>query len=119
DHDLFIKAGQGFQSKGGHHAVGYWTKTKLPEQVKVCTEDDMINFHFLSGGGGETGNGIVNGLPAGTAFKIPAGAQLVINAHVINASSKTIDAQSAINLYYADDKAQPLTDFYISGTDFE
>ena len=113
-----FKAGQGFQAKGGHHAVVYWTTQVQPEQMRPCTEDDMVTFHVLSGGGGEAGNGIVNNLPAGGAFHVPAGAQLVVNLHLLNSGDHAVDGQAAVNLFYGEKSLTPLTSFYVSGTSF-
>lgn len=118
DKETAFRAGQGFQAKGGHHAVVYWTQKTQPEQFRKCTEDDMVTFHMLSGGGGESGNGIVNDLPAGGAFHVPKGAQLVVNYHVLNAGDKPVDTQAAVNLFYGDPSLAPLTSFYVSGTTF-
>ena len=113
---MTVKAGQGFQAIGGHHVVGYWTPKPQKEDLHVCTESDMTQLHFLSGGGAEAGNGIINGLPEGGAFHIPAGAQLVMNVHALNATSAAVDTQAVVNLYYGDPSLKPLTDFYVSGT---
>jgi hypothetical protein len=119
DHDIAIKGAQAFQSKNVHHNVGYWTKVHQPPGVRVCTEDDMINFNILTGGGGEGTSGTMNALPEGSSFRIPKGAQLVVNAHVINPSAKPIDAQAALNLKLAEPGLTPLTTLYVAGTEFE
>lgn len=113
-----FRAGQGFQAKGGHHAVVYWTTQVQPEQMRPCTEDDMVTFHVLTGGGAEAGNGIVNDLPAGGAFHVPAGAQLVVNLHLLNPGDHPVDGQAAVNLFYGDKSLMPLTSFYVTGTSF-
>ncbi len=118
--DTTFRAGQGYQSTGGHHVVAYWTDTNVQsEGYHECTEADMTQLHVLSGGGGEAGNGIINDLPAGGAFKVPAGAQIVLNVHALNTTSKTLSVQAATNLYYGDASLQPLTSFYVTGTDFQ
>jgi hypothetical protein len=119
DHDISIKSAQAFQTKHTHHNVGYWTKVPQPVGVKVCSEEDMMSFNILTGGGGEGTSGAVAALPEGSAFRIPKGAQLVVNAHVINPSAKPIDAQAALNLHLADPGMTPLTTLYVAGTDFE
>ncbi|MFO0554853.1 MAG: hypothetical protein U0271_41130 [Polyangiaceae bacterium] len=111
-----FRAGQGFQHTGGHHVVVYWTTETEDEDIHECTEADMTKLHVLSGGGAEAGNGIVNELPAGGAFHVPAGAQLVMNVHVLNASDKAVDTQAVANLYYGDESLAPLTSFYVTGT---
>lgn len=111
-----IKAGQGFQAPGGHHVVVYWTQKPQPEQLRECTEADMVDLHVLTGGGAEAGNGIINGLPAGTAFHVPAGAQLVMNIHALNASTRPVDTQAIVNLFYGEPGLAPVSSFYVTGT---
>jgi hypothetical protein len=114
--EKIIKAGQGFQTLGGHHVVIYWTDKPKDEQLKECTEDDMAALHVLTGGGAESGNGIVNGLPDGTAFHVPVGAQLVMNVHALNATPNSLDEQAVVNLFYGDASLQPVSSFYVTGT---
>lgn len=116
DHEVTIKAGQGYQAVGGHHVVVYWTATPEKEDLHLCTEADMTKLHVLSGGGAEAGNGIINNLPAGGAFHIPMGAQFVMNVHALNTSGTTVDTQAVANLYYGDPSLKPLTSFYVTGT---
>jgi hypothetical protein len=115
--EKIFKAGQGFQTLGGHHVVVYWTDKPKDEQLKECTEDDMATLHVLTGGGAEGGNGIVNGLPDGTAFHVPVGAQLVMNVHMLNATPGPLDGQAVVNLFYGDESLTPVSSFYVTGTD--
>lgn len=115
--EKIFKAGQGFQTLGGHHVVVYWTDKPKPEQLKECTEDDMATLHVLTGGGAESGNGIVNGLPDGTAFHVPVGGQLVMNVHMLNATPGPLDGQAVVNLFYGDATLTPVSSFYVTGTD--
>jgi hypothetical protein len=117
DQETAFRAGQGFQAKGGHHVVVYWTTETQAENVHECTEEDMTKMHVLSGGGAEAGNGIINELPAGGAFHVPAGAQFVMNVHVLNAGAAALDTQAVVNLYYGDASLTPLTSFYVTGVD--
>jgi hypothetical protein len=117
EESVAIRAGQGFQATGGHHVVVYWTSDTEDEQIHECTEADMAKLHVLSGGGAEAGNGIINGLPSGGAFHVPAGAQFVMNVHALNAGAEAIDTQAAANLFYGDETLKPLTSFYVTGTE--
>ena len=114
---IAVRAGQGFQATGGHHVVVYWGTETQPEGTHECTDADMIKLHVLTGGGAEAGNGIINSLPAGGVFNVPAGAQLVMNIHALNASSEPVDTQAVVNLYYGDSSLKPLTSYYVTGTD--
>ncbi len=117
--EIIIKAGQGYQTPGGHHVVVYWTQKPRSEQIHECTEDDMTSLHALSGGGAEGGNGIINSLPEGTAFHVPAGAQLVMNVHMLNATQKPIDGQAVANIFYGDPSATSISSFFVTGTSID
>jgi hypothetical protein len=117
--DTVIKATQSMQSIGVHHVAAYWTTRVQPEQVRPCTEDDMASFQLLGGGGGgESANGVVSTLPDGTAFKVHAGGQIVVNTHIINVGKTAIDAQGAVNLILGDPSLQTLQMLYFTNTSF-
>jgi hypothetical protein len=102
DHDVDLRAVQAFQTVGGHHVVLFTTtKQQPPGTTRVCTNDDMATFRFSAGSGGE---GIVgkNEAPGNLVFRVPAGAQIVLNHHYINATAQMRDAQSAMNIWIAD-----------------
>lgn len=102
DHDIDIRAVQGFQTVGGHHVILFsTTKLQPPNTTRNCTDDDMATFRFAAGAGGE-GQTSKNEAPGNLVFRIPAGSQFVINHHYINATPSAKDAQSAINIYLAD-----------------
>jgi hypothetical protein len=66
----------------------------------------MGEFSFgLSAGGGPAAAKFV--LPGNLAVKLPKGAQLIVNHHYLNASATPVaEAQSAINVFYADPTQQ-------------
>jgi hypothetical protein len=101
--DIWVKESVGYQTETGHHIIAYYTINTQPAgTTRICTNDDMNTFRFGVGAGGE-GVSEDNKLPGDLAVKIPAGAQIVFNHHYLNASSQTVaQAQSAINVYYAD-----------------
>ena len=63
-----------------------------------CTDDDMLNVATFVAGGGAEGTGNFKGVPAGLAFRVPAGAQLMLQSHWINAGSVTKDGQLVVYL---------------------
>lgn len=84
----------------GHHIAIYYTTQKLPPGTqRVCTDTDMATFRFV---GGVTGDGVPVTLPGNLVDRIPAGAQMVINDHYLNAYDEILDAQSVTNLEFAD-----------------
>lgn len=95
-----VRETQAFQTEpGGHHVVVYYTTVKQPAGTqRLCTNDDMATFRLLSGGG----EGIVNQAPGNLVYRIPAGAQIVLNHHYLNTTDAMIDGQSGVNLKFAD-----------------
>jgi len=102
DHDIDMRAVQAFQTTGGHHVVLYTTTKVQPAgTTRVCTDDDMTTFRFSAGSGGEGQYG-KNEAPGDLVFRVPAGSQVVLNHHYINATTQVRDAQSAMNIWLAD-----------------
>ena len=102
DHDVDVRAVQAFQTTGGHHVVLYTTtKTQPAGTTRVCTDDDMATFRFSAGSGGEGQYG-KNEAPGNLVYRVPAGSQIVLNHHYINATQGVLDSQSAMNIWLAD-----------------
>jgi hypothetical protein len=102
DHDVDVRAVQAFQTTGGHHVVLYTTtKTQPAGTTRVCSDDDMATFRFSAGSGGEGQYG-KNEAPADLVYRVPAGSQIVLNHHYINATTQVRDAQSAMSIWLAD-----------------
>jgi hypothetical protein len=103
--EIWVDANEGFQTETGHHIVLYYAATPQPVDTHPCGTDEMAEFQFGMGAGGTAsgGGGSKFTLPGNLAVHIPAGAQLVVNHHYLNASATPVaEAQSAINVYYAD-----------------
>jgi hypothetical protein len=109
DKDIEVKSATGFQTKTGHHIVIYYTMNQQPAgTTRECKDEDMATFRIVIGTGGE---GTIAALPADLATKIPAGAQIVVNHHYLNAGASALDAQSAVNI----EMVQPGTKITQSG----
>ena len=103
DRDLDVQEVDAFQSKTGHHVVLFYTERQQPPgTTRQCTDDDMASFRFVSGGG-EGGSAK---LPGNLVARVPKGAQIVANHHYLNAGVATVDAQSAVNVHFADPGAK-------------
>jgi len=100
DKETDVKSTLGYQTEPpGHHVVLFYTTEKQPPGTqRICTDTDMSTFRYLTGNGN---NGSVNAAPGDLVFKIPAGAQLVINQHFLNASDETLRGQSVVNVNFA------------------
>jgi hypothetical protein len=85
DKELAVYGSDGQQDLGGHHIVVYWTDIPRDPQHHPCKDEEMVSWHQISGSGGEAAAATdVLALPEGLAIKVPAGKQLVIQAHYIN-----------------------------------
>lgn len=106
DHDVDVRAVQGFQTFAGHHVILFSTQKMQPAgTTRKCTDQDMATFRFAAGAGGE-GQTAYTEAPGNLVFRVPAGSQFVVNHHYINASPAPRDAQSAINIHVADPSKQ-------------
>ncbi|MGH7298207.1 MAG: hypothetical protein ACRELB_24925, partial [Polyangiaceae bacterium] len=104
--DTWVSSNQGIQSETGHHIVLYYTINPQPVHQHLCGNDEMGEFQFGMGAGGGAGKQKFV-LPSNLAVKLPKGAQIVVNSHYLNASATPVaQAQSAIDVYYADPAVQ-------------
>lgn len=87
----------GFQSKGGHHTILYAATHKQAPNTHECTDDDMYNVRYI-GGGGTDATISASQIPKGIVFRVPAGSQLMMVSHYINASLDSVVGQAAYNL---------------------
>ena len=99
DQTVDVKSTVGYQTEPGHHVVIYYTTEKQPPGTqRECTDTDMATFRYLSGNGTQ---GEPNTAPGNLVYRVPAGAQIVVNHHYLNATDETLDGQSLVNLEYA------------------
>jgi hypothetical protein len=96
-----VKMTVGYQTEPpGHHALLFYTLEKQPPNTqRLCTDTDMASFRYLTGNGA---NGEPNTAPGDLVFRVPAGAQLVVNSHYLNTSDEVVRGQSLINVHFAD-----------------
>ncbi len=98
---LDVRWTQGYQSTpAGHHIVLYYTMIHQPPGTqRVCTDADMATFRIISGNG-EAGERMI--APGNLVYRIPAGAQIVMNHHWLNTTDQTVQGQAVINIKPAD-----------------
>lgn len=85
-----------FQSPAGaHHVIVYAARQEQAPGTHECTEEDMLNARLVASGGAE---GVSLDPPEGLTFRIPAGSQIMIQTHWINAGTKAIDGQAVAYL---------------------
>ena len=92
-----IRWTQGYQSApAGHHIVLYYTMIHQPPGTqRVCNDADMATFRLVSGNGEE---GDRNTAPGNLVYRVPAGAQLVMNHHWLNVTDQTVKGQAVLNV---------------------
>lgn len=104
--DVWLDATEGFQSETGHHIILYYGTDPQPVGTGLCTNSAMAEFNFGMPAAGGAGSQKFS-MPGNLAVHLPKGAQLVVNHHYLNASATAVaQAQSAINVYYADPTVQ-------------
>jgi hypothetical protein len=100
DKQTDIKTTVGYQTEPpGHHAILFYTLDPQPPGQRRCTDTDMATFRYLTGNGS---NGEPNTAPGDLVFRVPAGAQLVVNSHYLNTSDEVVKGQSLINVLFAE-----------------
>ncbi len=130
--EMAVSTSFGQQGDGGHHITIYYTDSPQEPHFGPCDDDEMESWRLIAGSGGDDGGVAVAELPEGSAIRVPAGKQLVLQAHYINfgpafrvvdtATLKQIPLedvqQFASSFVVLDDSFEipPQTDFYESVT---
>jgi hypothetical protein len=101
DQQTDIRSTLGYQNEPpGHHIIVFYTTLPQPAGTqRICNDADMASFRFVAAAAGE---GMANTAPGNLVFRIPAGAQVVINHHYLNSSDKVLKGQSVVNINFAD-----------------
>lgn len=84
---LYFRATRGRQMRGGHHIAVFYANAPSDDHTPhVCTNEEMSNYMFAAGAGGEGGQD--TSMPPGVALRIEPGRQIVIQSHYINTSDQ-------------------------------
>jgi hypothetical protein len=99
DQDTNIDSIQAWQNEPpGHHVMVFYTMSHRPPGTqKICDDADMVSFRFVAG----SGMGILTQPPGNLVYHVPAGAQLVVNHHYLNATDGVLRGQAIANVGYA------------------
>lgn len=85
DRELAVRGAAGDQATGGHHITIYYTELVKDPQHHPCEAAEMADWRMIGGGGDEAEAAISKlRMPEGLAIRVPAGAQIVLQAHYIN-----------------------------------
>ena len=98
DREVYVNSATGHQGSGGHHITVYYaTVTQAPGHHK-CIDAEMAEWRQVGAAGDAKGDGVID-LPPGIAVKVPAGKQIVVQTHYINASGKAKDVEDEITVH--------------------
>lgn len=117
--DLLIRGTIGRQMVGGHHLAIFLANQPTGASAPYECSDDMVNFRYVTGGGGRPGTDIV--IPDGLALKVAAGETIVIQSHYINTSTETWHKMDSIEILPADPATNPtiMDSFIMNNSGFE
>jgi hypothetical protein len=102
DAQMFVGNATAKQGPGGHHVTVYYTSSPQAPTSHPCTNEEMAGWNEIAGAtnGGEP----VIPLPAGGAISVPAGVQIVVQAHYINTTGTTFQTNDTVSVDIIDAK---------------
>lgn len=101
-HELSVYGASGSQDAGGHHIIAYYADVERPVGSHPCTDEEMTNLHQIAGTAGQNDTEGVLALRDDLALKVPAGKQLVLQAHYINATDAPQTVNDTVSLHLMD-----------------
>lgn len=103
EREIAPQRASGHQGAGGHHiTVYYYSGTPRPAEHHPCTDAEMVEWNQVAGAS-EAGSGEEDlGLPDGLAMRVPAGKQIVLQAHYINVTGKPYDVEDEVDVRLAE-----------------
>lgn len=97
--ELAVYGASGGQGPGGHHIIAYYADEPRPVGSHPCTDEEMTNLNQIAGTAGEGDTEGILGLHDDLALKVPAGKQLVLQAHYINVTDAPYMVEDAVSLH--------------------
>ncbi len=98
DREIAVWAAEGLQGPGGHHILAYYTEVPRDPQHHPCDDAEMVSWHQLAGSSGDDVGEPVIELKEGMAIRVPAGVQLVLQAHYINTTGAPYEVKDKVTL---------------------
>ena len=105
ERELAVINAAGTQGPGGHHILVYYADEAREPTHHECSDSEMVSLHQISGSAGQdaiSAEGSILGLPDGLALKVPAGKQLVLQAHYINTTGAPQKVTDVVKLRLGD-----------------
>lgn len=100
---LNIRSAYGKQGPGGHHITVYYTDQKVEPTHHPCQDIEMVGLHQVAGANEIKDSKDEIGLPEGYATKVPAGKQLVVQAHYIRTENTPLTVHDEVTLVTLED----------------
>jgi len=97
--ELAVYGASGGQGRGGHHIIAYYADEPRPVGHHECTDEEMTNLNQIAGTAGEGDTEGILGLHDDLALKVPAGKQLVLQAHYINVTDAAYTVEDTVSLH--------------------
>jgi hypothetical protein len=98
DREIYVNSATGKQGPGGHHITIYYATVPQAPGHHTCIDAEMAEWRQVGAAGDAKGDGVID-LPPGIAVKVPAGRQMVVQTHYINATAKARDVEDEITVH--------------------
>lgn len=98
DREIYVNSATGAQGLGGHHITIYYATNPQPPGHHKCIDAEMAEWRQVGAAGNAKGDGVID-LPPGIAVKIPAGQQIVVQTHYINATAAPREVEDEITVH--------------------
>lgn len=121
DRELSVNGATGSQGLGGHHIIAYYAEQPRPVGHHACVDEEMTNLHQIAGASGTNNEAPPLEFHDGLALKVPAGKQLVLQAHYINVtdSARTVNDSVTLDLIKPEDVFSYVNYFVTNDDSFE
>jgi len=98
DRAIYVNSSTGKQGPGGHHLTIYYATVSQEVGHHKCIDVEMAELRQVGAAGDAKGDGVID-LPPGVAVEVPAGKQLVVQTHYINATAQPREVEDEITVH--------------------
>jgi hypothetical protein len=116
--ELAVNGAGGGQGRGGHHIIAYYADEPRPVGHHECTDEEMTNLNQIAGNAGEGDTEGILALQDNLALKVPAGKQMVLQAHYINTTDAPYTVEDTVSLQLmSPDDVFAYVNYYVTNDD--
>jgi hypothetical protein len=99
DREIYVNSATGKQGPGGHHITIYYATVSQAPGHHKCIDVEMAEWRQVGAASDDPkGDGVID-LPDGIAVKVPAGKQIVVQTHYINATATAKEVADEITVH--------------------